>query len=303
MNLTREIFFELEARLRAANFDSDNDSFDRIRERLSRREPLDADEFAEQAIYVVLAGGFSQKTAKRIHADIMKYLVGAQHVAPNRADGATRRADYHPPLRSSEQMFDDLIRMFRNQNKINAVIRIWKNRIAYRDGYYAIDCPPTDGRDAPVGSPQRGSNSRKLMTPPLGGVAEPRRGDAVGGQSILEEKLLYLSNLPHIGKITANHLARNLGEDIVKYDVWIKRLGVAFVESVGAHSCAPKNRDVKTGRKNTPLRDKINDAKLDPGVRAACDAMFAHLVVETGLPRGYIDVVLWKACQNGLIKL
>ncbi|MCL2889957.1 MAG: hypothetical protein FWF34_01735, partial [Alphaproteobacteria bacterium] len=102
--------------------------------------------------------------------------------------------------------------------------------------------------------------------------------------SDLESKLSYLSSLPHIGKITANHLARNLGEDIVKYDIWIQRLGVAFV-----------------GRED--LKSKIDNGNLDPDVKAACDEMFAHLVRETGLPRGYIDVVLWKSCQVGLIKL
>jgi hypothetical protein len=31
--------------------------------------------------------------------------------------------------------------------------------------------------------------------------------------------------------------------------------------------------------------------------------MFTHLCNETKLPRGYIDVVLWKSLQQGLIKL
>ena len=38
-------------------------------------------------------------------------------------------------------------------------------------------------------------------------------------------------------------------------------------------------------------------------IKNACDDMFAHLVRETGLPRGYIDVVLWRSLQQGLIKL
>jgi hypothetical protein len=81
----------------------------------------------------------------------------------------------------------------------------------------------------------------------------------------LDEKLNYLATLPHIGAVTANHLARNLGEDVFKPDVWVRRLGEKF-----------------------------------PG---GMDAMFGHLVRETNLPRGYIDVVLWKACQIGLIEL
>ena len=38
-------------------------------------------------------------------------------------------------------------------------------------------------------------------------------------------------------------------------------------------------------------------------IKSACDDMFVHLVKQTGLPRGYIDVVLWKSLQQGLIKL
>ena len=99
----------------------------------------------------------------------------------------------------------------------------------------------------------------------------------------LDEKLSYLQKLPHIGKITANHLARNLGVDIVKYDVWIQRLGVLY----GG---------------NSAFSDKIDNGKLSASIKKLCDDMFAHLVLETGLPRGYIDVVLWKAAQTGLIK-
>ena len=174
-----------------AGLGSDLDSFDVIKKRLSSGEKFDADEFARQAAYVILAGGFSQKTAKAKHVEIMDAL----------KKGA--------PLEN----------IFRNKNKTRAIQKIWNDRSACRDGYYKC----------------------------------------VG----LDAKLDYLAKLPHIGKITANHLARNLGEDIVKYDVWIMRLGSRF-----------------------------------PG---GADKMFAHLVKETGLPRGYIDVVLWKAMQQGLI--
>lgn len=97
------------------------------------------------------------------------------------------------------------------------------------------------------------------------------------------DKIKYLGTLPHIGKITANHLARNLGIDIVKYDIWIQRLGVLYAE-------------------NPALNAKIDNGNLHPEIKQVCDDMFEHMVHETNLPRGYIDVVLWKACQNGLIK-
>ena len=195
--------------------DSDAQSFDEIKENLSHRRILDADAFAENCIYVILAGGFSQKTAKKIHAQIMDYI---------RTNGAD---------------FDGLFALFHNKNKINAVCKIWENRAQLRDEYYL--------------------------------------------QNDTGARVNFLSRLPHIGKITANHLARNLGEDVVKYDIWIQRLGVLYAG-------------------NPALTAKIDNKKLCPEIRCACDAMFDDLCNQTGLPRGYIDVVLWKSSQVGLIK-
>ena len=163
--------------------------------------------------YVILAGGFSQKTAKKIHSQITNCL---------HKNGAN---------------FDELFAMFHNKNKINAICEIWNNKNALCAGYYGIDD--------------------------------------------LDDKIKYLSNLPHIGKITANHLARNLGENVVKYDIWIQRLGSKYV-----------------GKKL-----EIDNGKLNPETKKACDDMFAYLANETGLPIGYIDVVLWKACQIKLISM
>lgn len=209
-------FFDLDSKLRALGLDSDAQSFDEILENLNQRKICSPDEFAGNCAYVILAGGFSQKTAKKIHANIMQII---------QKDGAC---------------FDDLIKIFNNKNKINAICKIWERRQEFCDEYY------------------------KLQS--------------------LDDKLRYLQKLPHIGKITANHLARNLGEDVVKYDIWIQRLGVAYV--------------------NRPeLVNKINNGDLCDDIKKACDEMFVHVCNETNLPRGYIDVVLWKSCQQGLIKL
>ncbi len=213
MDFSRDWFFDLDARLRAAGLDSDAQSFDEILENMRARKIYDADTFASHCAYVILAGGFSQQTAKKIHEKIMNYM---------RVSGAE---------------FDALIQIFNNKNKINAICKIWNNRKQLRDGYYAFES--------------------------------------------LDDKLNYLQKLPHIGRITANHLARNLGEDVVKYDIWIQRLGCAFAN------------------KNLP----IDNGDLSPEIKSVCDDMFAHLVGQTGLPRGYIDVVLWRSLQQGLIKL
>lgn len=212
---TADWFNGLDARIRELGMDSDAQSFDEIKANLSRRKICTPDEFAGNCAYVILAGGFSQKTAKKIHAKIMDCI---------HAQGAD---------------FDALIALFNNKNKIGAICKIWENRAALCADYYKLD--DTDAR------------------------------------------VLYLSKLPHIGKITANHLARNLGEDVVKYDIWIQRLGVLY-----------------SG--NAALAGKIDNGKLDADVRRACDDMFANLCECTGLPRGYVDVVLWKSCQVGLIK-
>jgi len=208
------VWFEnLESKIREMGADSDAQSFDEIRENLSHPKKLSPTEFADMCNYVILAGGFSQKTAKNIHAQITEYL---------HKNGAN---------------FDELFAMFHNKNKINAVCEIWNNKNTLCAEYYGIDG--------------------------------------------LDDKIKYLSNLPHIGKITANHLARNLGENVVKYDIWIQRLGCKY---------ANKNLDIDNG-------------KLNLEIKKVCDEMFSHLAVETGLPIGYIDVVLWKSCQIGLIKL
>ena len=209
----KEWFLNLEKQIRNLGADSDAQSFDEIRENLSHPRKLSPTEFADMCNYVILAGGFSQKTAKKIHSQITEYL------HKNGAD------------------FDALFAMFHNKNKINAVCEIWNNKNAMCAEYYGIDN--------------------------------------------FDYKLKFLSRLPHIGKITANHLARNLGENVVKYDIWIQRLGARY---------SGKELNVDNG-------------KLNPETKQACDEMFAQMVKETGLPRGYIDVVLWKACQIGLIKL
>lgn len=208
-------FFDLEKQIYDLGIASDAQSFDEIKQNLANPKRFSPDEFSDMCAYVILAGGFSQKTAKKIHETIIDNI----HI--NGAD------------------FNVLIKLFNNKNKINAICKIWENRVNFCNGFY--NC----------------------------------KSD--------EERVVYLSTLPHIGKITANHLARNLGVDIVKYDVWIQRLGVLY----GG---------------NSAFSDKIDNGKLSPLIKKLCDDMFAHLVLETGLPRGYIDVVLWKAAQTGLIK-
>lgn len=212
---SKDWFFNLESKLREMGLDSDDKSFDEIKENLSHQKKLNPNEFAASVSYVILAGGFSQKTAKRIHKIIMDMM-------------------------PSNPSVEDLLKIFNNKNKINAIHKIWNNRQDFCDGFY------------------------KCLT--------------------LDDKLNYLQKLPHIGKITANHLARNLGENVVKYDIWIQRLGVLYGGNSGMY-------------------EKIDNGKLNPDIKKYCDEMFQHLHEQTNLPIGYIDVVLWKSLQNHLIEV
>ena len=110
----------LDKQLREMGLDSDAQSFDEIKENLAHRKILASDAFAENCIYVILAGGFSQKTAKKIHAQIMEYIHN------NGAD------------------FDGLFAMFHNKNKINAICKIWNGRDEFCRKYYELD--NTDAR-------------------------------------------------------------------------------------------------------------------------------------------------------------
>jgi hypothetical protein len=209
--ISAQEFLSLERRIIESGLGSDKDPFETIKARLVSPPRLGPDDFAREAVYVILAGGFNQAVAKRKYAEICSIL----------RDGVDA---------------DEIFALFANRNKARAIANIWNNRARFRDGFYARETP--------------------------------------------ESKIAYLATLPHIGKITCHHLARNLGISVVKYDLWIQRLGI---REAGLDA-----------EPSFPLAERV---------RRACDDMFESLEASTGLPRGYIDVVLWKACQKGLIKL
>ena len=95
-------FFDLEKQIRGMGADSDNQSFDEIRDNLAHPRKFSPDEFATMCAYVILAGGFSQKTAKRIHKNIMDYIY---------KNGAG---------------FDALFQMFHNKVSVR-IAAYWKN--------------------------------------------------------------------------------------------------------------------------------------------------------------------------------
>ena len=207
------LFFAIEKHIIDSGIGEDKDSFETIKKRLHKPPVLSASEFAEECVYVILAGGFRQKIAKRKFGEIMDFINSGAKISEK-----------------------NLLKIFGNVNKIRAIIKIWNDRENFRDGFY------------------------KLKTN--------------------DEKLNYLGKLPHIGEITKNHLARNLGISIVKYDVWIQRLAIALGKS-----------NLKEG------------FPLSEDVKILCDKMFVQIEKATGLNKGYIDVVLWKACQTGILEL
>lgn len=209
--IDKNLFEKIEKKIIDLHQDSDKDSFEIIKKNLTNPPILNDEEFAFEVIYVILAGGFSQKTAKRIFGEICDYIKKRNEV-------------------SGKEIFQ----MFHNPNKTNAIAKVWNNRKFYREKFYSI------------------------------------KSDS--------EKLEFLGTLPHIGKITKNHIARNLGISIVKYDIWIQRLGISLF---GTNETA--------------------EFPLDENVKKYCDKMFENLQKETNLPVGYLDAVLWKACQIGIL--
>lgn len=212
--ITPSLFYYIQYLLINSGNDSDKSSFAEIHERLYRPKIFTPDEFAEEIFYVICVAGFKQTTAKKMCNKVMDYI--KQNPKPN---------------------FDDLIKIYGNVNKVNAIIKVWNNRVELHDEFY------------------------KLSTP--------------------EEKLDFLSKLPHIGNITKYHIARNLGINFVKYDIWIQRLGVALYG-------------------NLEYAEKVSNSKLNPEIKNMCDKMFSDLEAKINEKTGYIDVVLWKACQQGL---
>jgi hypothetical protein len=100
----------------------------------------------------------------------------------------------------------------------------------------------------------------------------------------IDKKIDFLGSLPYIGNITKYHLARNLGLDFAKYDIWIQRLAVAL------HG-------------DPRFVDCVNNSKIDVKVKYFCDEMFQNIRRCTGEKIGFIDVVLWRSCQKGLLKI
>lgn len=213
--ITPSLFYYIQYLLIESKNDSDNSSFEEIHKRLYNPKIFTPEEFAEEVFYVICVAGFKQTTAKKMCNKVKDYI--KEHQNPQ---------------------FDDMIKIYGNVNKINAIIKVWNNRVDLQKNFYSLSTP--------------------------------------------EEKLDFLSKLPHIGNITKYHIARNLGINFVKYDIWIQRLGVALYG-------------------DEEYVEKVSNSRLNPKIKEMCDKMFSTLESQINEKIGYIDVVLWKACQQGLL--
>jgi len=215
--ISPSLFYYIQQILINSGNDSDNSSFAEIHERLYKPRIFTPDEFANEVFYVICVAGFKQTTAKKMCNKVIDFI----NKYPN------------PTV-------DGLLTIYKNKNKINAIVKVWNNRVQLHDEFYKLSNP--------------------------------------------EEKLNFLSKLPHIGNITKYHIARNLGINFVKYDIWIQRLGVALYG-------------------NIEYAKIVSNSKLNPEIKKMCDKMFSDLEAQINEKVGYIDVVLWKACQQGLLKI
>ena len=211
--IDKKLFYSLEKYLIESGLGTDKDSFDIIKDRIKNPPKLSPEEFVFEVFYVILASGFKQKIAKEKFLLIKNFICKGSKVCP-----------------------ENLLKIFGNKNKINAICKIWENKEKYCKQFYSL--------------------------------------------SDTDDKICMLSTLPYIGEITKNHIARNLGINKVKYDVWIQRLGIALYGND---------------------KDKENSL-ISKNVKNSCDKMFKDIALATNEPIGYIDVVLWKSCQIGILK-
>jgi hypothetical protein len=89
------------------------------------------------------------------------------------------------------------------------------------------------------------------------------RAELLAGYVAAADKVEFCGSLPWIGGITKYHLAKNFGADVAKPDVHLQRLADHYL--------------------TTP--------------QAMCEALSA----ETGLKARTIDLLLWRACAEGII--
>lgn len=89
------------------------------------------------------------------------------------------------------------------------------------------------------------------------------RDELLAGYTAATDKIEFCASLPWIGGITKYHLAKNFGADVAKPDVHLQRL--ADREGVTAQSLCER------------------------------------LAAATGYRTATVDVVLWRACANGVL--
>lgn len=89
------------------------------------------------------------------------------------------------------------------------------------------------------------------------------RNDLLSAYLLASDKIEFCASLPWIGGITKYHLAKNFGADVAKPDVHLQRLA---------------DREGTTAQ-------------------ALCE----RLAAETGYRAATVDVVLWRACANGVL--
>ena len=111
-NIDRNLFFKVEEYLISSGVASDKEEFDEIKRRLINPPHLNPDEFAEEVFYVILASGFKQKIAKQKFLEIVTFIKNG-----------------------GEVVSQNLLPIFGNKNKINAICKGWEKREKYSNGY------------------------------------------------------------------------------------------------------------------------------------------------------------------------
>ncbi|TPO13715.1 hypothetical protein [Mesorhizobium sp. B1-1-5] len=105
------------------------------------------------------------------------------------------------------------------------------------------------------------SGKKKSINQVMFNRSEYFEGFRAAWQRGSEEVIEFCRTLPHVGDITKYHLAKNLGVDVAKPDVWLERVAATAGETV--------------------------------------HELCGRLSRQSGNSVSTVDYVIWKACQQG----
>ena len=104
----------------------------------------------------------------------------------------------------------------------------------------------------------------------------------------IDNRINTLNLIPYIGDRNKYHLARNLGFDVVKYDIFVQKLSILLY-------CKDSNKE--------QLFLKASNTKLNEEIKKFCAITIQNIQDEVKEKASFIDLVLYKACHVGILQI